>query len=584
MREGAKVQRCEGAKVQWCESAKVRRCEGARVRGTAVCLVLTCVLSSVVLGQVTPQRLVNASTEPQNWLTYSGSYWSQRYSTLDQITPANVRNLKLQWVYQSPVAGNWQTTPLVVDGMMYITQRPNDVVALDPLTGRVFWIYRYTPNPDRIVCCGANNRGVAILGDTLFMGTLDAHLIAIDAKTGRETWKTEIAITTSGYSITHAPLVVKDTVIVGVGGGEYGIRGFIAAYNADTGKEAWRFYTIPGPGEKGHETWEACPPKSETFCDPEAWKHGGGSIWLTGSYDPQLNLTYWGVGNVGPDYNGAQRPGDNLYTDSVVALDADTGKLRWHYQFTPHDVYDYDSVQIGVLADNWANTGLNVLMWANRNGNFYVLERATGRFLLGRPFVKVNWMSEFNERGRPTQTPQPEGQPTYPGNQGGTNWYSPSYSPRTQLFYVSAWEDYASIFMAAPSQFKEGTNFVGGGPRNFGPVPNAPGLGRSPINTWTEAMGHGAVLALDSRTGEQKWKFQMTDVTDSGILTTASDLLFAGGREGYFQALDARTGALLWKLNLGAAINSGSISYMVGNKQYVSIVSGLSLSVFALDE
>ena len=214
---------------------------------------------------MTSQRLVNATTEPQNWLTYSGSYWSQRFSTLDQITPANVRNLKLQWVYQSPVAGNWQTTPLVVDGMMYITQRPNDVVALDPLTGRVFWIYRYTPNPDRIVCCGANNRGVAILGDTLFMGTLDAHLIAIDAKTGREMWKTEVATTTSGYSITHAPLVVKDKVIVGVGGGEYGIRGFIAAYNADTGKEAWRFYTIPGPGEKGHETWEACPPKSETL-------------------------------------------------------------------------------------------------------------------------------------------------------------------------------------------------------------------------------------------------------------------------------------------------------------------------------
>jgi len=196
----------------------------------------------------------------------------------------------------------------------------------------------------------------------------------------------------------------------------------------------------------------------------------------------------------------------------------------------------------------------------------------------------VNWMSEFDERGRPIQTPQPPGQPTYPGNQGGTNWYSPSYSPRTQLFYVSAWEDYASIYSSAPSQFKEGSNFVGGGPRLFGAVPGAPGLGRSPINTWTEAAGHGAVLALDSRTGEQKWRFKMTDVTDSGILTTATDLLFTGGREGYFQALDARTGALLWKINLGAAINSGPISYQVGNKQYVSIVSGLSLSVFAVDE
>jgi len=546
--------------------------------------LLTGALSLPLHGQVTSQRIATAASEPQNWLTYSGNYSSTRYSPLDRITPQNVRNLKLQWVYQSPVAGNWQTTPLVVDGVMYLTQRLNDVVALDAITGRAFWAYRYTPAADRIVCCGANNRGVAILGDTLFMGTLDANLVAIDTKTGRQLWKTEVARTREGYSITLAPLVVKDKVIVGVGGGEYGIRGFVAAYDAETGKEAWRFYTIPAPGEKGHETWEACPAKSESFCDPEAWKHGGGSIWVTGSYDPQLNLTYWGVGNVGPDYNGAQRPGDNLYTDSVVALDADSGALKWHYQFTPHDVYDYDSVQVPVLIDNWANTRINVMAWANRNGNFYILDRATGRFLLGKPFVKVNWMSEFDERGRPIQTPQAAGQPTYPGNQGGTNWYSPSFSPRTRLFYVSAWEDYASIYTPAPAPFKQGTTFVGGGPRNFSAVPDAPGLGRSPINSWTEAAGHGAVIALDSATGERKWKFDMTDVTDSGILTTGSDLLFAGGREGFFQALDARTGALLWKTNLGAAINSGPITYRIGNKQYVSVVAGLSLFVFSVDE
>ena len=277
-----------------------------------VCLIG--LLSFRVHGQVTPQRLAAAPTEPQNWLMYSGNYSSTRYSPLNQITPANVRNLKLQWVYQSPVAGNWQTTPLVVDGIMYLTQRQNDVVALDAATGRAFWIFRYTPAQDRIVCCGANNRGLAILGDTLFMGTLDAQLIAIDRKTGRSIWKTAVATTTSGYSITHAPLVIKDKVIVGVGGGEYGIRGFIAAYNVATGREAWRFYTIPAPGEPGSETWERCPQGTTAFCDPEPWKHGGGSIWLTGSYDPQLNLTYWGVGNVGPDYNGAQWPGDNLYT------------------------------------------------------------------------------------------------------------------------------------------------------------------------------------------------------------------------------------------------------------------------------
>ncbi len=542
-------------------------------------------LSLSLHAQVTSQRLAASSSEPQNWLTYSGGYYSQRYSPLNQITPANVKNLKLQWVYQSPVAGNWQTTPLVVDGVMYLTQRLNDVVALDPITGRVFWMYRYTPAQDRIVCCGANNRGLAILGNTLCMGTLDAQLIAIDARSGRALWKTEVATTKSGYSITHAPLVVKDKVIVGVGGGEYGIRGFIAAYDVATGKEAWRFYTIPAPGEPGSETWQACPKTADkTFCDPDAWKHGGGSIWLTGSYDPQLNLTYWGVGNVGPDYNGAQRPGDNLYTDSVVALDVDTGKLKWHYQFTPHDLYDYDSVQIPVLIDNWDGSRINVVAWANRNGNFYVIDRETGRFLLGRPFVKVNWMSRFDERGRPMQTPQPDGQPTYPGNQGGTNWYSPSFSPRTGLFYISAWEDYASIYAPAPAEYKEGTNFGGGGPRNLSAVPGAPGLGRAPINTWTEAAGHGAVIALDPATGQEKWKFKMTDVTDSGILTTGSDLLFTGGREGFFQALNARTGELLWKTQLGSSINSGPITYRVGTRQYVSIVSGLSMFVFALDE
>src|SRR3989454_4649881 len=243
------------------------------------CVALIGLLSLSLHAQVTSPRLAASSSEPQNWLTYSGNYSSTRYSPLNQITPANVKNLKLQWVYQAPVAGNWQTTPLVVDGIMYITQRLNDVVALDATTGRAFWAYRYTPAQDRIVCCGANNRGLAILGNTLFMGTLDAHLIAIDARTGRAMWKTEVATTSSGYSITHAPLVVKDKVIVGVGGGEYGIRGFVAAYDARTGREAWRFYTIPAPGEPGGDSWKACPPGPRSFCDPEAWEHGRGSIW-----------------------------------------------------------------------------------------------------------------------------------------------------------------------------------------------------------------------------------------------------------------------------------------------------------------
>jgi alcohol dehydrogenase (cytochrome c) len=537
---------------------------------------------------VTYSRLLDPGKEPHNWLTYSGGYFSHRYSALTQITPANVRNLEMKWMYQAAVAGAWQATPLVVDGIMYVTQRPNDVVAIDAKTGRVFWMYRHTLAPNQIVCCGANNRGLAILGDLLFMGTLDAHLIAIDAKSGRVAWNAQVAESKAGYSLTLAPLVVKDKVIVGVGGGEYGIRGFVAAYDARTGREIWRFYTIPAPGEPGSETWEPCPEKPATFCDNEAWKHGGGSIWVTGSFDPDLNLTYWGVGNAGPDWNADQRPGDNLFTDSVVALDADTGRLKWHYQFTPHDRYDYDSVQIPVLADiTWNGAPLKAMLWANRNGNFYVLERETGKFLVGQPFVKVNWSSGFDERGRPIQTPQPPGQPTWPGNQGGTNWYSPSYSPRTGLFYVPAWENYATIFGGVPVEYKEGRNFGGGANRPYVPVPGAPavpGLRRGPINNWTEAAATGAVLALDAATGKQRWKFAMTDVTDSGILTTASDLLFTGGREGYFQALDARTGALLWKASLGAQIVNGPITYAVDGKQYVATISGLSLCVFGLRE
>jgi len=559
-------------------------------RRTAVACVLLGLAAFAahrVHAQVGPARLLDAAKEPNNWLVYSGSYFSNRHSLLNQITPANARNLELKWMYQAAVQGNWQTTPLVVDGIMYLTQRPNDVVALDAKTGRVFWIYRHTLTPNQVVCCGANNRGLAILGDTLFMGTLDSHLVAIDTKSGRPIWTTKVAESKAGYSLTLAPLAVKDKVVVGVGGGEYGIRGFVAAYDARTGKEAWRFYTIPGPGEAGFETWAPCPPQSPTYCDSEAWKHGGGSIWVTGSYDPELNLTYWGVGNAGPDWNPDQRPGDNLYADSVVALDADSGRLRWHYQFTPHSPYDYDSVQIPVLADiTWNGTPVKAMLWANRNGNFYVLERATGRFLVGKPFVKVNWMSAFDERGRPIQTPQPPGQPTWPGIQGGTNWFSPSYSPRTGYFYVSAWENYATIFGGAPAQYEEGRNFTGNATIPYVPVPGAPspGLRRGPINNWTEAAASGAVLALDASTGEQKWRFPMTDVSDSGILTTASDVLFTGGREGYFQALDARTGTLLWKASLGAQIVNGPITYAVDGKQYVATIAGLSLCVFGLRE
>jgi alcohol dehydrogenase (cytochrome c) len=547
-----------------------------RARTTLAAPLIVILLAwSAVEAQVTSERLVRAAEEPQNWLTYSGGYASQRHSLLRQIDPSNVRNLELKWILPNQVFGAWQATPLVVDGIMYVTQRPNDVLAVDAKTGRVFWLYRHTVSPDARVCCGSNNRGVAILGDTLYLATLDARLVALDAKSGRPLWNVPVGDPKFGYSMTMAPLVVKDKVLVGSGGGEFGIRGFIAAFDARTGKEVWRFHTVPAPGERGSETWTG-----------DTWKTGGGSIWLTPSYDPALNLTYWGVGNPGPDWNADQRPGDNLYTDSVVALDADSGALKWHFQFTPNDTYDYDSVQIAVLADlNWRGSPTRAMLWANRNGFFYVLDRETGRFLHGNPFVKVNWASGLDQNGRPMQTPQPPGQPTWPGNQGGTNWYSPSFSPRTGLFYVSTWEGYASIFRKEYAEYVPGRNFGGGGSQVLTPVPGAPGvrIGRtSPINTWTDAVGRGTVMAIDPQTGQQKWRFEQFDVTDSGILTTATDLLFTGGREGHFHALDARTGALLWKASLGGQIVMGPITYAVDGKQYVSVISGNSLVTFGL--
>ena len=525
--------------------------------------------------QVTSQRIENAASEPQNWLTYSGTYSGQRYSTLTQIDHANVNNLEQKWILQDQVSGAWESNPLVVDGIMYLTERPNDVMAVDARTGKLFWLYRWTPDPGARVCCGSQNRGVAILGDTLYMGTLDGHLIALDAKTGKPIWNTIVADFKMAYSVTMAPLIVHDKVLVGVGGGEFGIRGFVAAFDSKTGKELWRFYTIPGPGEPGFESWKG-----------DDWKTGGAPVWTMGSFDPGLNLVYFGTGNPGPDWNPGQRPGDNLYSDSVVALDPDTGKLKWHFQFTPNDGYDYDSTQVPVLADmNWNGKPTKVMMWANRNGFFYVLDRETGKFLRGAPFVKVNWASGLDPNGRPIQTPQGPGQPTYPGNQGGTNWYPPAYSPRTGLFYFSVWENYGSIYRREEVKYQPGRNFDGGGAAAVSPVPGAPTMAqarRGPIDNWTSEVGNGEAVALDPKTGKQVWSFLQYDVTNSGNLVTASDILFVGGNEGFFYAMDARTGDLLWKSYLGGPVLNTPITYEVDGKQYVSVIAGNVLATFGL--
>ena len=457
----------------------------------------------------------------------------------------------------------------MLDGILYTIQAPNDVVALDAATGRLRWTYVYRNLPEARNCCGQVNRGLAILGETLFMGTLDANLIALDTKSGALLWKTKVAEAKERYAITHAPLVVKDKVIVGTAGGDGGAPGIIAAFDAMTGQEVWRFHTIPQPGEPGNETWSG-----------DSWKRGGAAVWNTGAYDSELNLTYWGTGNPAPDWDGRQRLGDNLYSECVVALDADTGKLKWYYQFTPHDEMDYDSTQVPVLADmNWPDkSGQNrprkVMLWANRNGLMYVVDRTNGEFLMGKPFVKVTWMDGFDEKGRPRRVPgmvpSKEGTLIMPTVNGGTNWYPPSYSPRTELFYIPGWENTGSIAI-------EGER-----PKTVGNLP--PGAPNLVLNDRPEEQGYGFVRAFDMKTGDKKWEFKMGDVTYAGVLTTASDLVFSGGREGYFYALSARTGELLWRTALGGQVNSGPMTYMVDGKQYVAVAAGSSLFAFKLKE
>ena len=546
---------------------------------TRVFSLLLVVAAAVSVGAqqpVTSTRLMNAEKEPHNWLTYSGTYKSQRYSTLTQITPANVKDLELKWVFQVRSLGasdKFEASPIVNDGIMYTVSPPNDVVALDAVTGRTFWRYNHNVAPAARVCCGRVNRGVAILDNRVFMGTIDGRVIALNAKTGAVEWNVAIDRPEAGYSITVSPLVVKDKLILGPAGGEYGIRGYIVALDPNTGKQLWRFNTVPGEGEPGRETWAG-----------DSWKTGGGSIWTTGSYDAETNLTFWGVGNPGPDWNGDGRLGDNLYTESVVALDADTGALKWHYQFTPHDEFDFDSTQVPVMAEiDWQGQPRKVLMMANRNGVFYVIDRVTGQFLKATPFVKVNWVDGWDAKGRPNKVlhPTPEGTRIFPNNQGATNWYSPSYSPRTGLFYIPTWAETSSVYRKTPGpdtvKYSEGQQFTG----TF-PSMAVPALVAAPTNNRLPQDGYGTIQAVDPKTGAQRWEFRMNDVTDSGVLSTASDLVFAGGREGYFFALDAKTGTLLWRSMVGGQVASGPISYAVNNRQYIAVSAGNNLFVYGL--
>ena len=506
------------------------------------------------------EQILDPDATPGNWLTYNGSMGSHRHSQLRQITPANVDELELKWVFQSRSLEIHEVTPLVANGVMYTVESPNNVIALDAETGEIFWRFNHTPAPEARNCCGRLTRGLAILDNTIFLATLDAFMIAIDARTGQEIWRTKADDHTQGYAFTHAPLVVGDKVIAGTAGGEFGVRGWIAAWDVNTGEEVWRFHTVPSPDQPGGDTWAG-----------ESWLHGGAPIWVTGSYDPEANLTYWGTGNPGPDWDGRGRLGDNLYSCAVIALNPDTGELVWHYQFSPHNEFDWDATQTPVLVDaEWEGEDRKLMLWANRNGVYYVLDRVTGEFLLGRSFAKTNWVDGFDADGRPNQVVNstPEGVLVYPGNQGATNWYPPSYSPSTGLFYIPTWENSSTTYRQGEEipEFVPGATFAG-------PFPGRGAAGEDV---------YSAVRALDLE-GNRVWEFRQDAAsTEAGILTTASNLLFSGSRSGHFFALDARNGNLLWDTRLGAAVEAGPMTYEVDDTQYVTIQVGHTMFTYGL--
>ncbi|HQR35215.1 MAG TPA: PQQ-dependent dehydrogenase, methanol/ethanol family [Blastocatellia bacterium] len=542
---------------------KGRRDGATQRRGKFITLCLFVPLSlllsiSFAQAQVGCDRIRHAETEPQNWLTYSGNYQSHRYSPLSQINTTNVAQLKPVWVYQMRDPGKVEATPLVVDGVIYLSEKPHVVTALDGRTGRPLWTYRRTTPSDARGCCGIPNRGLAVLGETLYLTTFDSHLVALDIHTGKPRWDVIVADYKLGYTMTAAPLAIKNQIIVGIGGGEYGIRGFLDAYDAKTGKRLWRFWTVPAAGEAGNETWSG-----------DSWKTGGAPTWVTGSYDPELNLIYWTTGNPAPDWNGDARLGDNLYSDCLLAIEADTGKLRWHFQFTPHDVWDWDANQVPVLFDAIVNGKPRKLVaQANRNAFYYLLDRTTGEFLRGAPYIKQTWASGLDAKGRPIKLPNIEPSTTgalvYPGLGGATNWYSPSYSPQTKLFYVLARENHPQYFFKADATYHAGDLFEGGGGRDL------PGV-----------EPYGTVKALDALTGKQRWEFRLFAPAMTGLMATAGGLVFGGSSEGYFYALDARTGKVLWKFMAGYQIVNNPISYAIRGKQYVATIAGQGLFVFS---
>ena len=512
-------------------------------------------------GDLTFARLRNSQAEPQNWFTYWGDYQGTHYSALKQINAANVAQLAPAWTLQLAGAGTLQATPVVVDGIMYTTGSPGQVFALDARTGKQIWKYERAQKVVNPFQSNPHSRGVAVLGSRIYFGTLDAAVVALDARTGMQLWEVQVADTMLGYTITGAPLAVKDKIIVGIAGGEFGIRGFLDAYDAATGKRVWRFDTIPAPGQFGSETWKG-----------DSWKQGGGPTWLTGTYDPDLDLLYWPVGNPGPDIDGSVRSGDNLFSDSVIALDLATGQRKWHYQFTPGDTHDWDSAEDMILVDRaFRGENRKLLLHADRNGMFYVLDRTNGKFLSGTPFVRQTWNTGFDENGRPKIVPgsesSPEGSiPVFPSLSGGTNFQAPSYDPATGWMFLE-YQESGQRYFRVPAAYEAGKQYQGG------------------RQTRLDEPTSAGIRAINPETGKTEWDYKTNlGSLNNGLLATGGGIVVAAIRDGALSALDAKSGNLLWRYQTGKGMAASPMSYAVDGKQFIAITGGNTLYSFALPE
>jgi len=495
-----------------------------------------------------------------NWTSYNGDYTGSRFSSLREINVANVAQLRAAWVFHPGNSQTLEVTPVVIRGMMYVTSA-NDVFALDARTGRMVWRHQRPVSSGLLDDAAAHkNRGVAVWRNFVYAETDDAHLLCLDARSGAVLWDVQYADKAKHYGATSAPLVVKDDVIVGTSGGDSGVRGFVASYDALTGKLKWRLWTIPGPGEFGSDSWPG-----------DSYLHGGGTTWMPGTYDPELDTLYWTTSNAAPDFVGDSRPGDDLYTACVLAIDPNTGKLKWYFQFTPHDLYDYDANETPVLVDANENGAMRrLLVQADRNGFLYVLDRTNGKFLRATPFVeKLNWAKGVDASGRPILTgliPTAKGTYICPGVVGATNWFSPSYNPNTGLLYVMAVEG-CNLYFAAPRKFTKGETYYNTGTK----LP--PGEHFQKI-----------LVALSVADGKVAWRYPQVGRGDSwgGTMTTAGGLVFFADDAGSFEAVEATTGRALWHFNAGQPMHASPMSYAVDGVQYVAIAAGSDVFTFAL--